>query len=367
MYPPNTGYGSGYQSQQQQQQQQQQQAAYYNNQIPYQNPQQQNGHYQSGNFTQPPINNNNNSYQQQTYPPNQAGYQSGQTNYQSNHFQQPPVGGVGYHSNNSFTGGGVSPFPQQNQPTFGQPPGFQGGYPPQQPPMNSGYMSNQMFPGLMSFQSPPPPQMNTGFGSVNLTPNPYQPHPNTGFGSLNAPHNPYPPSNIIPGPGLGPVHTLTPHQTGFSIQLRGVKLDDHDFFTKSDPFFTISIPRHSTATTNLKVGKRLEREADWITVYRSETIMNTLNPLWREFTLKASAICPQSLPEKQVSDSLDAMLLLEVYDWEESSSNDFIGNTLTTLRDFQVVREIRLQNKRRFGIGSVAGIIQVLKCQQQNV
>merc|ERR1711974_484067 len=72
----------------------------------------------------------------------------------------------------------------------------------------------------------------------------------------------------------------------------GQKLDKMDFFGKSDPFFEVWS------------GKSM--------LYRSEIIKKTLNPTWKPFEIAKVRMENPSLRVK-------------VYDWDDGSANDFIG------------------------------------------
>lgn len=89
------------------------------------------------------------------------------------------------------------------------------------------------------------------------------------------------------------------HELGnFKLILKGTQLKNMDgMFGKSDPFFTLE-----SRTEGDHSGRQ------WQTVYRSEHIMNDLNPVWKECVIPVGKLCggDKELP-----------LLISVYDWEK--------------------------------------------------
>ena len=106
---------------------------------------------------------------------------------------------------------------------------------------------------------------------------------------------------------------LTPHTpdyseysiVSFSMRCSGKKLDRKDMMGlgKSDPYFII------------------KRESDSVEVYHSEIIKSKLNPDWDPFQLSV-----------QACHGLDSALIVEVWDWDRVTKDDFIGKFKTTLR-----------------------------------
>ncbi|GKY98190.1 hypothetical protein MPSEU_000776800 [Mayamaea pseudoterrestris] len=82
---------------------------------------------------------------------------------------------------------------------------------------------------------------------------------------------------------------------------------------RSDPGFEIS--KKSLDTTAGVVR--------WITVYRSEYIMNHLNPHWKEFTMDLEELCYCDL---------DWPLLIRVFDYQANGNHRVIGSFETTLQ-----------------------------------
>ncbi|KAJ8395212.1 hypothetical protein AAFF_G00034140 [Aldrovandia affinis] len=89
------------------------------------------------------------------------------------------------------------------------------------------------------------------------------------------------------------------------------KLDDKDFFSKSDPFLEIF---------------RINDDATGSLVHRTETIMNNLNPLWKTFKVSLNTLC---------SGDHDRELKCTVWDWDSNGKHDFIGEFQTTFKDMR--------------------------------
>lgn len=83
-------------------------------------------------------------------------------------------------------------------------------------------------------------------------------------------------------------------------------VDKKDFFGKSDPY--------------LEVFKTVNGSE--VLLHRTETIMKTLNPHWRPFSLE-SVKCG----------GLDNMLTFKVWDWNKNAKPDYIGEFKSTLEE----------------------------------
>ncbi|XP_078275920.1 copine-4 [Rhinoraja longicauda] len=84
------------------------------------------------------------------------------------------------------------------------------------------------------------------------------------------------------------------------------KLDDKDFFSKSDPFLEIF---------------RMNDDGTQQLVHRTEVIMNNLNPMWKTFKVSVNSLC---------SGDHDRKLKLIVWDWDSNGKHDFIGEFIST-------------------------------------
>ncbi|XP_056901607.1 copine-4-like isoform X5 [Takifugu flavidus] len=69
---------------------------------------------------------------------------------------------------------------------------------------------------------------------------------------------------------------LTGNDDHIELSFSARKLDDKDFFTKSDPFLEIY---------------RLNEDATMQLVYRTETVKNNLNPVWKRFKVSLNSLC----------------------------------------------------------------------------
>ncbi|KAG5842395.1 copine-4 isoform X1 [Anguilla rostrata] len=89
------------------------------------------------------------------------------------------------------------------------------------------------------------------------------------------------------------------------------KLDDKDFFSKSDPFLEIF---------------RMNNDGTGSLVHRTETVMNNLNPVWKTFKVSLNTLC---------SGDHDRELKCTVWDWDSNGKHDFIGEFQTTFKDMK--------------------------------
>ncbi|XP_033854815.1 copine-4-like isoform X1 [Acipenser ruthenus] len=87
------------------------------------------------------------------------------------------------------------------------------------------------------------------------------------------------------------------------------KLDDKDFFSKSDPFLEIF---------------RMNDDATQQLVHRTETVMNNLNPVWKTFKVSLNSLC---------SGDHDRELKCIVWDWDSNGKHDFIGEYHSTFKE----------------------------------
>lgn len=102
------------------------------------------------------------------------------------------------------------------------------------------------------------------------------------------------------------------------FRLSGVHLDKKDFLSKSDPYVVIH---------------RSDQNGTFSPIHKTETIMNTLDPVWKEFVLPLSRLC---------GGNWDAPIFIECYDWDNDGSHDLIGQFITTYRQMQDKKEFEL-------------------------
>lgn len=264
-------------------------------------------------------------------------------------------------------------YPQQPvQAVYSPPHGYTSGH--HQPP-SIGFDFNNVTP-----YSAPPPSGYPGQYPMQAPYAPYGPAPPPaaypGYSTAIYPaasqsHYASPPLVAMPAPAIytAPgIHSVSHYHLpvggqSYIFQFKGHRLDRKDVFSQSDPFLLISASREGLSklkknankmAKQAKTKKRFEKvRGKWTTVYRSETVRNDQNPTWRPFTVSLQTLC---------RNNLDIPFLIECWDADRSGNHDFIGRIVTTLRELQVMREVQLINKRRFGIGSVSGMLEVLQC-----
>ncbi|KAG7316842.1 hypothetical protein KOW79_019140 [Hemibagrus wyckioides] len=93
------------------------------------------------------------------------------------------------------------------------------------------------------------------------------------------------------------------------------KLDDKDFFSKSDPFLEIF---------------RVNDDGTGSLVHRTETIMNNLNPVWKSFKVSLNTLC---------SGDHERELKCTVWDWDSNGKHDFIGEFQTTFKELKTAMD----------------------------
>uniref|UniRef100_A0AAR2LQ49 Copine-4 n=1 Tax=Pygocentrus nattereri TaxID=42514 RepID=A0AAR2LQ49_PYGNA len=84
-----------------------------------------------------------------------------------------------------------------------------------------------------------------------------------------------------------------------------------DFFSKSDPFLEIY---------------RVNDDGTQQLVYRTETVMNNLNPVWKTFKTSLNCLC---------SGDHERILKCTVWDWDSNGKHDFIGEFEATFKEMR--------------------------------
>lgn len=102
----------------------------------------------------------------------------------------------------------------------------------------------------------------------------------------------------------------------FQFQAKGlINLDDNG---KSDPFLTISRNRLKKTWTRSEI------------IYKTEFVLNDLNPKWREFTVDVRDLCGGDLSGK---------IVLTVFDWDKDGGHDLIGFAEMTVTELYRVTQ----------------------------
>ncbi|KAK7879096.1 hypothetical protein WMY93_034122, partial [Mugilogobius chulae] len=110
---------------------------------------------------------------------------------------------------------------------------------------------------------------------------------------------------------------LTGNDDYIELSFSARKLDDKDFFTKSDPFLEIY---------------RINDDATLQLVYRTETVMNNLNPVWKTFKVSLNCLCSGDQHRK---------LQCTVWDWDSNGKHDYIGEFEATFNEMRGASEGR--------------------------
>ncbi|CAB1334707.1 unnamed protein product [Coregonus sp. 'balchen'] len=104
---------------------------------------------------------------------------------------------------------------------------------------------------------------------------------------------------------------LTGNDDYVELSFSARKLDDKDFFSKSDPFLEIF---------------RINDDDTLQLVHRTETVMNNLNPVWKTFKTSLNSLC---------SGDHDRPLKCTVWDWDSNGKHDFIGEYQATFKEMR--------------------------------
>uniref|UniRef100_A0A4W3J2S6 Copine-2 n=1 Tax=Callorhinchus milii TaxID=7868 RepID=A0A4W3J2S6_CALMI len=95
-----------------------------------------------------------------------------------------------------------------------------------------------------------------------------------------------------------------------TLSVAARKLDKKDFFGKSDPY--------------LEFYKQ-EEDGKWMLVHRTEVIKNTLDPVWKTFSLPLVSLCNGDI------DKTAERLKILCYDYDNDGGHDFIGESQTSV------------------------------------
>ncbi|RMC15197.1 hypothetical protein DUI87_07380 [Hirundo rustica rustica] len=131
------------------------------------------------------------------------------------------------------------------------------------------------------------------------------------------------------------------------FELEARKLDNKDFFGKSDPY--------------LEFHKQTG-DGNWVMVHRTEVIKNNLNPVWKPFKISLNSLCYSDM---------DKSIKVECYDYDGDGSHDLIGSFQTTMSklkeasrsspvEFECINEKKRQKKKNY---KNSGIVSVKHCE----
>uniref|UniRef100_A0A3P8UF47 Copine-4 n=1 Tax=Cynoglossus semilaevis TaxID=244447 RepID=A0A3P8UF47_CYNSE len=104
---------------------------------------------------------------------------------------------------------------------------------------------------------------------------------------------------------------LTGNDDYIELSFSARKLDDSLSSSKSDPFLEIY---------------RLNDDATLQLVYRTETVMNNLNPAWKTFKVSLNSLC---------SGDHERKLQCTVWDWDSNGKHDYIGEFEATFKEMR--------------------------------
>ncbi|XP_043937341.1 copine-2 [Protopterus annectens] len=131
------------------------------------------------------------------------------------------------------------------------------------------------------------------------------------------------------------------------VSLPARKYSKKDFFGKSDPYLEFH-----------KEGP----DGKWMLVHRTEVIKNTLDPVWKPFTVPLVSLC---------DGDIDKPVKIVCYDYDNDGGHDFIGEFQTTVAkmcevedsialEFQCINPKKQKKKRNY---KNSGIIVLMSCK----
>jgi hypothetical protein len=133
------------------------------------------------------------------------------------------------------------------------------------------------------------------------------------------------------------------NQNGYvTLKIRGKKLTNKDgFMGKSDPFLRLSRVVQQTGRNRPRgagnATKHGGASVEKMPVFKTEVIMNNLNPKWNECVVSIQGLC---------NGDLNRPILFEVFDYDSDGSHDFIGSVTASVNDLQSgIRELGLISK----------------------
>ena len=123
------------------------------------------------------------------------------------------------------------------------------------------------------------------------------------------------------------------NQNGYiTMKIRAEKLSNKDgLFGLSDPFLRLS---------RVVESRRRGQQSTNLPVFKTETVMNNLNPKWHEIVVSVQGLC---------NGDLTRAILFEVFDYDADGSHDFIGSVTASIADLTTggIRRLGLISKSR--------------------
>jgi len=136
-------------------------------------------------------------------------------------------------------------------------------------------------------------------------------------------------STIFDANDVAKSHVPTSHRRRMLLQFRALNVKNIEGTNfslglgRSDPFFCISKKHNNPETGRIR----------WQRVYKSQVIMNHLNPLWEEFHIHLDDLC---------DDDLNRPLRMELWDYESTGNHRLMGQV-------EVSPNILMARKSRIG------------------
>ncbi|XP_067905689.1 copine-2 isoform X3 [Heterodontus francisci] len=132
-----------------------------------------------------------------------------------------------------------------------------------------------------------------------------------------------------------------------TLSMAGRKLDKKDLFGKSDPY--------------LEFYKQ-EEDGKWMLVHRTEVIKNTLDPVWKPFSIPLVSLC---------NGDVEKTIKILCYDYDNDGGHDFIGESQTTVAkmseannstevEFECINSKKQKKKKNY---KNSGIIVIKSCK----
>lgn len=107
------------------------------------------------------------------------------------------------------------------------------------------------------------------------------------------------------------------------IKIRGERLEDKDFWSKSDPFL---------------VFLRSREDGTYVRVHNTEVIPSNLNPIWNPFKVKLQTLC---------NGDIYRPIKIECWDHEGSGKHDYIGEVTVSINDVMETPALELKNPKK--------------------